>query len=302
MPRHVTIIGAGEIGSAIASLIKAPGVQIERWDKDTSKVPKQKSLDAAVTGADVVFLCIPSWHLREGVAEIRTFLRKKTIVVFLSKGIELGTKFTVDALAATTLPRGQAFALLSGPMLAEELVEGLPSCAVVATKNKQAFHRVAALFSRSALKLVWSTDMRGVAFAGVLKNAYALALGIADAIPMGSNAKGWMVQTAVREMTQIIGALNRQGDAQASATGPAGLGDLVATGFSPYSSNFTVGRELVAGKGITKMSEGFISLPSLCALLGQKLNTTPLLKTVAAIVMKKKNAKKAFEQFVKGTY
>ena len=300
MPTHVTIIGAGEIGSAIASLVKSPGVPIERWDKDMSKVPKQKSLDTVVGSADILFLCIPSWHLRDGIAEIRPFLKKKAIVISVSKGIELGTQLTVDELLADTLPRGQHYALISGPMLAEELMEGLPTGAVVACAHKKTFQRITRLFSKSTLHLAWSKDVRGVALAGVLKNIYALALGIADAIPLGSNAKGWFVQTAVGEMSAIIRTLHRKSDAEQAAFGPAGLGDLVATGISPYSSNFTVGRELVAGKGITKMSEGFISLPSLCALLGKRMKTFPLLQTVAAIVIKKKNALREFERFVRG--
>jgi glycerol-3-phosphate dehydrogenase (NAD(P)+) len=299
MPYRVVIIGAGEIGSAIASLVKPSGAKIEEWDKDLSKVPKQRPLADIVPRADAVFLCIPSWHLRDGIAEIRPFLKKKTLVISLSKGIELGTKLTVDGLLASTLPRQQPFALISGPMLAEELVEGLPTGAVVATKRAADFKHVSALFKKSLLRLTWTTDLRGTAFAGVLKNAYALTLGIADAIPLGSNAKGWLVERAMKEMVGILRILNPKGDALAAATGPAGLGDLIATGFSPYSSNFTVGRELVAGKGITKMSEGFISLPSLLGLLGQKAQKFPLLQTVARIVIEKKNARTAFRAFVR---
>lgn len=297
MSYRVVIIGAGEIGSAVAALIKPSGTRIEEWDKDLSKVPKQKPLASTIPKADVIFLCIPSWHLRDGVAEIRPFLKKKTLIISLSKGIELGTKLTVDGLLAVTLPKAQPFALISGPMLAEELMEGLPTGAVVATKRRADFARVSALFKKSPLRLSWSSDVRGTALAGVLKNTYALTLGIADAIPLGANAKGWLVERAIGEMMAILHILNRKGDALITATGPAGLGDLVATGTSPYSSNFTVGRELVAGKGITKMSEGFISLPSLISMLGKRVGQFPLLQTVSRIVIDKKDAKRTFRQF-----
>jgi glycerol-3-phosphate dehydrogenase (NAD(P)+) len=298
MPTRVTIIGAGEIGSAINALIKTSGAKVEEWDKDLSKVPKQKPLDVVVRSADVIFLCVPSWHARDAVAEIAPFLSKRTIVVSVSKGIELGTRFTIDELLTKALPRGQSIALLSGPMLAEELMEDLPTLAVIATTKRKTFTRVSALFKQSPLRTCWSNDLRGTALAGVLKNIYALSLGIADAIPLGSNAKGWLVQEAMEEMMGIIATLHDQKKAVAAALSPAGLGDLVATGISPYSSNFTVGRELVAGRGITKMSEGFISLPSLHDLLGKKVKTFPLFRAVSAVVMDKKSARKVFAQFV----
>jgi glycerol-3-phosphate dehydrogenase (NAD(P)+) len=298
MAINIAIIGVGEIGSAIASLIKPSGVHITEWDKDPSKVPHQKTLEEVVRGTQAVFLCVPSWHLRDAVAEVRPFITKKTVIISLSKGVELGTELTVDALLAATLPKGQPMALISGPMLAEELVEGLPTAAVVATKDQTTFKRVVVLFKKSRLHLSWTRDLRGTAYAGVLKNAYALSLGIADAIPLGSNAKGWLVQRAIQEMTGIITLLSPKSDAVEAAHGPAGLGDLVATGFSPYSSNFTVGRELVAGKGITKMSEGFISLPSLVDRLGSRMKKFPLFQTVSNIVVKKRNAKKEFAKLV----
>ena len=295
MPIRVTFIGAGAIGSAVAGLVQTSGATVEQWDMDPSKVPNQKPLEKIVPHADVLFLCVCSWQLRDAIATIHPMLSKKTVVVTLSKGIELGSKLTVDRLLADALPKNQPFALLSGPMLAAELAAGLPSLAVVASAGRGAGRRVERLFQKSALRTEWTRDVRGTALAGVLKNIYAVALGISDALAMGDNARGRMVERAITEMITVIKTLNPRGDAVAAALGPAGLGDLVATGTSPHSSNRRVGHELVAGKGMTKMSEGFISLPSLVALLGKKRAARfLLLQAVASVVIGKKDAKKTF--------
>lgn len=301
MPTRVTFIGAGEIGSSIARLVRASGAKVEQWDKDPAKVPKQKPLEEIVPGSDVIFMCVASWHLRDAIAEIRSLLSKKTIVVSLSKGIERGSKLTVDGLLADTLPKGQPFALLSGPMLAEELDLNLPGAAVVATKKPESYRQISALFKKSTLRLEHVTDLRGTALTGVLKNIYALALGISDALELGSNAKGWLVQQGLVEMMGVVYLLSPKSDAPAAALSPSGVGDLIATGFSHYSSNFTVGREIVAGVGIKKMSEGFISLPSLLSLLGPRAKMFPLLQTLKAIVIGKKNAKKEYGTFLKAS-
>lgn len=299
MPFNVAVIGAGEMGSAMAVLLQTAGARVEKWDKDPHKHPKQKPLADVLRGADAAFLCVASWHLRDAVADMRPHLSKKTVILSLSKGMELGTGLTTDGILAETLPRGHAFGLLSGPMLAEEIIEGLPTGAALATAHPKAFQRLIRVLSKSSLHVSLTRDVRGTAFSGVLKNVYALSLGITDALSLGANAKGWFVQRALEEMRGIVRTLHPSGDAEKAAHGLAGLGDLVATGISHYSSNFTVGRELVAGKGITKMSEGFISLPSLRAKLGKKEALFPLFHAVAGIVIDKKNTRKTFAKLMK---
>ncbi|HWQ99671.1 MAG TPA: 2-dehydropantoate 2-reductase N-terminal domain-containing protein [Candidatus Methylomirabilis sp.] len=295
MKTRVTFIGAGEIGRAVAALVHTSGAVIHRWDKDVAKVPDQRALDEIVPSADVLFLCVNSWHLRDAVRVIAGHLNRKTVVVSLSKGLERETRYTVDRLLANALPKGQPFALLSGPMLAEELEIGLMGAAALATSRKRSADAVCRLFSKTRLRLEPTTDLHGTALAGVLKNVYSISLGIVSALEMGGNAKGWFVQRIVGEMTDIVKRLNR-GNASA-VLGPAGLGDLVCTGFSSYSSNHRVGREIVEGRRITKPSEGLMALPSLIASLGRSTSKLPLLMTIKRVVVDGKNAKKEFDQF-----
>jgi glycerol-3-phosphate dehydrogenase (NAD(P)+) len=301
MKPHVTFIGAGEIGTAVSGQLKTSGAVIERWDANPAKVPHQKPLAEIVPGSDFLFLCVPSWHMRSAIASVAPLLKKKTIVVSLAKGIELKSKKTMDRLLAELLPRGQRFCLLSGPMLAEELDLGLMGAAVVASASKDVYPAVSKLFAKSKLHLEYSPDVHGVALCSVLKNVYAMSLGIVTALQMGKNAKGWFMQRIVSEMVGIENVLNKPKRSDCShitVLGPAGLGDLVCTGFSEYSSNNRVGRELVAGKEITAMSEGFSSLPALLGLLGTNATRFPLLQTMKRIVVGKKDAKKEFLGFV----
>lgn len=297
MPAHVTFIGAGKIGSAVAALVKTSGAKIKRWDKDPAKVPHQKKLTDVVSGADVLFFCLPSWHMREAVASVLPYLSKKTVIVSVAKGMERKSKKTMDRLYDELLPRGQAYALLYGPMLADELAAGLMGAAVVATKKRQSYKRVKRLFTKSGLQLEYSPDVHGVALCGVLKNVYSIGLGIVSALELGGNAKGWFVQRIIGEMRAALRRLNRSQDQ--AALGPAGLGDLVCTGTSAYSNNYRVGQELVEGRGIKKISEGFVSLPSLLTLLGPAARRFPLLMAIKNVVIGKKNARRVFEDFLK---
>lgn len=290
---HVSFIGAGEIGQAISQLTSHSGVHVERWDADPKKVPDQKSLKEVVESADVLFLCVPSWVLRKAIKPTIPFLSKKTLCVFVSKGIEEKTHLFIDQLAKKILPKNQPIAFLSGPMLAEELIAGKSGAALVASQNRKTFVTLQSIFSCSDLRLEYTNDVRSVSVSGVLKNIYAISLGIAAGLNWGDNRKGWLCAAALSEMSLI---LKMQKTNPSFAYRQSGLADLIATGFSKYSSNQTLGRELVEKSQCERKSEGCISLPSLVKQLGVKrMKKLPILSSLNRIISKGKNAKNEFE-------
>lgn len=290
---HVSFIGAGEIGSVLAKLIAHSGAHIEQWDADPKKVPNQKSLKEVVTQADILFFCVPSWILRVALKPITPLLHKKTVCVFVSKGIEAKTKFFIHDLAKDILPKGQPIVLLSGPMLAEELEVGQGGAACVGTKSVKEFKIIEQIFSCEDLHLTFASDVKGVAIAGVLKNVYAIALGIASGLAWGDNKKGWLCSEALQEMIVIMKALHAD---PSYVLSQAGLGDFIATGMSAYSSNHSLGRELVEESRCVRKSEGCEALPSLVKMLGAKtVKSLPILSALHRVTATGKNTKEEFE-------
>lgn len=295
---HVSFIGAGEIGSALVRLVSRSGVHIEQWDVDSSKVPHQKPLKDVVSSADVLFFCVPSWILRTAAKPIVPHLNKKTICVFVSKGIEAKTNLRIDELARVVLPKGQPIVLLSGPMLAEELIDGHGGAACVAAKSLADFKRIDQIFSEQDLHLTFAPDVKSVAIAGVLKNVYAIALGIAAGLQWGDNRKGWLIAQSVQEMIAIMSALKAD---PSYALSQAGLGDFMATGMSQYSSNHSVGRALATSSTCEIKSEGCQTLPTLVKMLGAKtVKTLPIIQALRAILEGGANTKETFEELFHG--
>lgn len=285
--KHIVIIGAGELGSCVGNLLKKnKKLSIEWWDSDAAKVVDRKELIELIPRADAVLMCVPSWVFRMALAGIRPYLRKKTILISFAKGIEAKSNATMDVLLRRTLPPGQPFVLVSGPMLAEEIVEGLPAGAVFATKDPRVFRMASSLFAGTSITRCHSSDVRGVALAGVLKNIYAIGLGAVDGLELGMNVRGFFIVQAVREMGHILPLL---GGKSATAHSLAGLGDLIATGSSVYSKNYTVGRELARTGVCTVESEGKASLQALEALLGIRAKHFRLFQMVKALLACKKS-------------
>ncbi len=292
----VAIIGAGHLGTAVAAVLGGrEDVDVRLWDKDAAKVPGQGTLEETLAGAAAAFLCMPTWVVRDGLAEVGPHLDPKAVVVAMSKGIDAEDRLTMDALFPLRLPDGQPWAIMSGPMLAAELSEGKFGAATIAAADEAAAATVAGLFEGTAIVTERSADPRAVALAGVLKNVYATGLGIADGLHLQGNAKGYLVALALREMRYVIARLGGDPDA---AFGPAGLADLVATAFSQHSRNRAAGHEFVLSGAAPKDSEGYASLPYLLALLEDETSDTPFLDALRAAIVDGGDVRQAYARLL----
>lgn len=290
MSQKAVIMGMGRIGCAMKYLMNKQ-VEVECYDTNPGRVEEQKSLQEIIPEADVVFVCVPSWVLRTCLEEIRPLLSSKTILISLCKGIEQETHKTMELVIEESLPSGQAFGVLIGPMMAEELIKDLGGVGVVGSSQKNVFEILRAMISPS-LRLLFSQDVHGVALAGVLKNVYALGMGILDALQWGQNRKGWFVCQSVKEMIFLTRKL---GGKEETILGPAGLGDFIATGFSQYSNNRSVGETLVKEGLCKKDSGGKVSIESLEVLVEEYLCDLPILSALNQIVNKQSSAKEEYE-------
>jgi len=279
---NIGIIGYGKIGQAIHTVLKEKkGINIKLWDKNASKIPDQGSLHDILADRDLVFLCLPSWTLHGALLQIHPHLVEGTGVITLAKGIEQETCKTSDDLLRDILI-GHPVGVLGGPMIAEEILEGKATVGVIGSTDANLRKQVRTLFRKTKLEIRTSADAKGVALCGVLKNAYTLALGIADALSLGDNAKGCLLTRSVREMRIIIKEL---GGKQGTILSEAGLGDLFSTGQSTHSRNHTVGIAIGSGAKLDGMqSEGVMSMFCLTKLTANKLAELPLLSYLHDVV------------------
>lgn len=295
--RDVLIIGAGELGRAIKKVLAEKRVRPALWDKTPGKVPHQKPLSATAPRAAIILLCVPSWALREVARGIQPYLARGATLVTFAKGLEHTSHETAAELLARLLPQQQT-AFIGGPMLAEELEIKKGGMGILASTNVRARTQVHELFRGSSLRLECMGDPRSTALAGVLKNIYAIGLGIATALQWGDNRKGWFASAAFREISGILRELRAAPDAAYSA---AGLGDFLATGYSGYSSNHHVGLELIRKGRAERRSEGTYSLPTVLVLLGKKKRRYVILTALEAVTLRRADATKAFEKLFSET-
>lgn len=282
---RVLFIGAGELGSSLASLLA--GVEVKRWDKEEGKVPDQELLDQVSAWASVVLFCIPSWAMRASLNEIAPHLKAKAAFAF-AKGIEGEENLTAYEMMRTFLP-DTACGAVGGPMLAEEIQAQLTTRGIVGGP-KEAYEVIRVLYAGTNLAFDHTEDGLGVSLCGVLKNVYAVGFGIASALKLGSNFNGILMTEALREMHELLPVLGATGE---TAYSLAGAGDLITTGFSDFSRNRVCGKQLVETGTCNMDTEGMISIPYLLKRLeGQ--NLPPFLGAMKHILIDKKNVAEEF--------
>jgi glycerol-3-phosphate dehydrogenase (NAD(P)+) len=268
-PVKAAVFGTGSWGTAFGVVLADAGCDVTLWGRrpevadavNTTRtnpdyfpgVELPANLRAtcdpveAAAGADFTVLAIPSQTLRGNLAAWAPKLAPDTVLVSLMKGIELGTcermSEVIQEVAGVSADR---VAVVTGPNLAKEIVARMPAAAVVACRDEAVARRLQAACHTPYFRPYTNTDVVGCELGGAVKNVIGLAVGIADGMGLGDNAKGSLITRGLAETTRLGLAM---GADPLTFAGLAGLGDLVATCSSPLSRNHTFGTNL--GKGMT---------------------------------------------------
>nr|WP_313078475.1 NAD(P)H-dependent glycerol-3-phosphate dehydrogenase [Moraxella sp.] len=265
-PLKIAVLGGGSFGTAMANLSSKNGCDVTLWVRDKRSVkamqkthinkkylPDHKlderlqfthDLQAAVKGKDLIFVAVPSAAFRETLQKIAPFISAQAIVS-LTKGMEKDTFALMSDVIADELPN-VAFGVMSGPNLAKEIMNNMPSATVIASQSAALRLAVQTALHSAFFRVFASDDLIGVELGGALKNIYAIAMGMAAAYDIGENTKAMILTRALAEMSRF--------GVQAGANpltflGLSGVGDLYATCSSTLSRNYQIGNML--GRGMS---------------------------------------------------
>ena len=212
------------------------------------KVEITSDLSSAIKNADIILSVVATAGMRDVCENLKKAgIKSSQILVNASKGIELNTLMRMSQVIKDVLPE-QKVAILSGPTLAKEVLQGKPTAASVACENI-----VDAKFVQEHLnvpnkfRLYSNKDVIGVELGGSLKNVIAIASGFAHEMKLGDNCMGALL---ARGMAEIVRVSVKLGASPSTLYGLSGMGDLIATCSSPMSRNYTVGSLLGQGKKI----------------------------------------------------
>jgi glycerol-3-phosphate dehydrogenase (NAD(P)+) len=149
-------------------------------------------------------------------------------------------------VVADELP-GHPAAVLTGPNLAKEIMDGQPAASVVAIDDDVIARELQRIFSNPRLLVYTNPDVVGCEVGGVVKNVIAIAAGMAAGMGFGDNTRATIITRGLAEMARLGAVLGGQ---PVTFAGLAGMGDLIATCSSQQSRNTQVGQALGRGEAI----------------------------------------------------
>jgi glycerol-3-phosphate dehydrogenase (NAD(P)+) len=216
-----------------------------------SSVIATEDLGVALPGASMAVFAAPSHAARELLTAMSSLLDEATIIVSVSKGIEIESGKRMSEIAKEALGSPHPFVCLSGPSFAKEVVAGHPTAIVAASKDNAAARAVQNDFSFENLRIYTNTDVIGTEIGGSVKNVMAIAAGMTNGLGFGANSVAALITRGLAEITRLA---RREGAQIETLMGLAGLGDLVLTCTGNLSRNRFVGEELGKGKTLAEIT------------------------------------------------
>ncbi|MXV90116.1 MAG: NAD(P)-dependent glycerol-3-phosphate dehydrogenase [Acidimicrobiia bacterium] len=235
---------AGEINARATNEQYLPGFAL------APSLEADCDLAAAVTGAGIVAMAVPSHVFRGVLEELVPHLEPGVPVISLSKGLEQGSHRRMSEIVEELAP-GHPVGVLTGPNLAREVLAGSPAAAVLAMNDVAAAERLVPTFAREHFRVYVGHDVVGCELGGALKNVVALAVGMAEGLGLADNSRAALITRGLAELTRLGVAM---GGEPATFAGLAGLGDLLATCLSPQSRNHHVGVQLGRGRTLGEIT------------------------------------------------
>ena len=300
----VAVVGAGSWGTALTLILARNGLEVGLYGRDVESFYSLRAsrenltylpgyvipegvefnvLTGSPIDAPVVVVAVPS----SAVREILPVLCSAEVVCIASKGLDSASGCVLSDVVAEGVPDATIVAL-SGPNLAVELAQNIPTVAVSASEDAAAAERVRGLFMCRNYRVYISDDMRGVELAGSLKNVMAIAAGMSDGLGYGDNTKAALLVRGLNEMARLGMKMGAKLD---TFIGIAGVGDLFATANSKLSRNYRVGFGLGQGEeledileSLGQVAEGVSTAETALRLARQHGVQVPITEVMHAVI------------------
>lgn len=332
MSNATGIVGAGSFGLAISQLASENGdvLLYSRRSEVADQINNSSSYKGITFSKnvkatnDIEHLCgqcrlilpiIASVHFRSVIKNLNPYLHPGHILIHGTKGFDIknedfspGSELLltdVKTMSDVILEESNVLRVgaLTGPNLAKEILNGLPTATVIASEYDEVIEIGRKAIAGKSFFVYGSHDLKGAELAGALKNIVALASGMVAANGLGKNVQAILITLGLREMMKIAEAL---GANPRSLMGTAGLGDLVATATSENSRNFSFGYRIANGEkledvlnSIDEVAEGVRSLKVAYQIINQYQLDTPVTKSIYHMVFKGKNVRETIAALMK---
>ena len=244
---------------------------------------------------------IPTQAIRKMLEANHSYFNDDSVIINLSKGIEVTTNKRISEIFAEFLPKVK-FASLSGPSHAEEVIKSVPTSLVCASLDHDLSCEIQDLLNSETLRIYTNDDLIGTEYGGAVKNVLAIGAGIIDGLDFGDNSKAAILTRGIHEMTRFCLAMGGQRN---TLYGLAGLGDLMVTANSKHSRNRKAGELIGQGHTIESLEndigmvvEGIPTAKALYHISREKNIYMPITNVIYKILYENMDFNKAIKDLM----
>ncbi len=261
---NILVLGGGTFGTAIANELSVNTEnnvvlfsrnqqkvdEINTYHTNKSCFPNKhltKFLSASsdkndIKKADVIFIALPSSVIIENLDALKSYFKQDVLLVNLSKGL-FAEGVTIVESIKTSIGIDNVVTL-KGPSFAVEVMEHADTLLTLGYSTSKQYEIIYTIIKNTSLHIDCTTDIRGVEVLSVLKNIYALVLGVVDAKYNSPNTRFMILTKAFSEARILLKSVGGSEDTLFLA---CGFGDFCLTSLNDLSRNRTLG--LLIGKG-----------------------------------------------------
>ncbi len=297
------------VGWHITNPFVSEGVEIEarnpKYLRDaelkTEFISIYSDINEVVKSHEIIILATPSAFLANVLSHLEGNLSKKLVITAIKGIIPVDNLTVVDYLNTYQDVPMEQICAITGPCHAEEVSLKRLSYLTAVCPNIDMAHIIGAKIKCPYINVSYSTDLNGIEYATILKNIYAISVGLAIGLGYGDNFIAVLIANCAREMNNFVH--HRYPD-QRDTRESAYLGDLLVTCYSQYSRNRRLG--LLIGRGfsvksalneMTMVAEGYYASQCVNYIKGDV--EAPIADMVYNVLYKGVSARKAMKKLTK---
>ena len=267
---------------------------------DISRINFSADINQVLSEAELAILAVPSPYVKDVLAEITVDMSQKKVISAV-KGMIPGDNILVtDYLHEHFHIPENNLGMITGPCHAEEIALERLSYLTIGCKDTANAREWQKLFDTPYVRTTPSEDMKGLEYASVMKNIYAIAAGMCTSLRYGDNFQAVLLTNAMHEIVRFTKAVS---DVPRDITDSGYLGDVLVTAYSNFSRNRQFGQMIGMGYSVkaaqTEMemvAEGYYGTKAIHLANKTMGVDIPIVEAMYQILYKRKSPKTTIKE------
>ena len=267
---------------------------------DPSRIRVSDDLNATVSEADILFLVTPAAYLKCYLSDLQVSLKEKMVVSAIKGILPDENQFVTDYLKQRYGLSDSRLCFICGPTHAEEVGHGQLTYLTLACRDVVSIRVVGEKLKTPFIKINCQKDINYLERSSILKNIYAVMVGIAVGMGYGDNFISVLVSNCIKEMYYL---LDPQSINDLTKFNPSNFfGDLLVSCYSSHSRNRQLG--MLIGRGntvktalneMTMVAEGYFASKLVASLPDEQRRQMPVAETAYGILHENRPVRKAMK-------